>query len=57
MPSTWRVRVYILAPDGNWDEFGTGYLTLDNSCVKVISEDNCSIELVNHQIGNEIYRR
>lgn len=53
---TWRVKLYTLAGDGRWEDCGIGYTTLISSRLAVESEEDPEIHLLEHIIGDEMYR-
>lgn len=54
---SWRVKHYALAPDGSWEDNGTGRLSLTRATLKVVSEANSEEVLLDYHISDEDFKR
>lgn len=53
----WRVKVYLLGGDGDWNDNGTGFLEIDMQKVSVYNEDDPEVKILNYKIKEEDYRK
>ncbi|CAG9333189.1 SMEK2_1 [Blepharisma stoltei] len=53
----WRVKLYTLGGNGEWNDSGTGRINILGRLLSVESEGDPDINLMSFEIGDEVYKR
>lgn len=53
----WRVKLFMLGSDGEWQEVGLGYTHFDGPIFAIQSEEDPELELLSFEVGCEVYHR
>ena len=54
---SWRAKLFVLSPDGQWTDMGTGQVFVEGSSIKLENEEKAEDILLEHVICNEMYKR
>ena len=54
---SWRAKLFVLTPDGQWTDMGTGQVYLEGSNIKLENEERPDDILLDHVISSEVYKR